>query len=138
MKLFKNKWFWIILISIIVLIFIRRNWSKWSFKAKGRFGPQHGDWQPGTITDARKSVLEGLARELYDAIYSGWGATIERGPIFNKVAYLNDNELEYTANYYKSAITKTNSLYYDVDEEYMPYSNSDEELMAKLSAIGVI
>lgn len=138
-KILTNKWFWIIVGSIVAFIIIRRYWQKWSTKVESRLGPQYGDWQEGTITAGRKKELEGYAADVYEALACFWcnHATVAE-PALSEVAYLNDNELEYVARYYEEYISDNNqSLYDDVDEEWLPATSVDADLMHRLSKLGL-
>ncbi len=133
LKLVKNKWFWIILGSIIVLLILRKNWVY----IKAKFSKSYGDFSGEPILDARKTELEGMASNLYNEIYElSTGTTGSRSTAMDMISGLNDDELLYTARYYKKALTRGNSMYIDVDNELMPFTNSDETLMRRLSKIG--
>lgn len=137
MKLLQNKWFWIILGGIILFIIIRRKWGKFTEKASSRLGAQYGDWQEGTISEARKSQVEGLAEELYDALASWyeWEAESE----LMQINALNDNELEYAARHYEEHLTNgKQSMYDDIDEEWLPATDMDEKVMTRLKRLGLM
>lgn len=131
LKIVKNKWFWIGLGLLIIIFYVWRNWDK----LKSKFGVITGDFQPGDITDKRKGTLESLAQDTYDSIYSATGDT---GDTLEKVNALNDSELDYLARYYKKALTRGNTLYEDVDDEFMPWDDVDETLMGKLNRLGLM
>jgi len=137
MRLMSNKWFWIILGSLVAFLIIRRYWKKISSKVDSRLGTQYGDWQEGTITSGRKSQLEGYAQDVYDILacwYCIEGAESQLG----KVAYLNDNELEYVARYYEQYVSDNGqTLYEDVDEEWLPAISTDEDLLSRLNKLGL-
>ncbi len=131
LNIVKSKWFWIGLILLIIIFYVWRNWDK----LKSKFGVITGDFQPGDITEKREGVLESLAQDAYDSIYSVTGDT---GDTLERVNALNDNELDYLARYYKSALTRGNTLYEDVDNEFMPLDDVDETLMGKLNRLGLM
>ena len=138
-RLMSNKWFWIILGSIVAFIIIRRYWKKMQSKVESRLGPQYGDWQEGTLTSGRKAVLEGYAGEVYEALACVWcdHLDVAEEPL-SKIAYLNDNELEYVARYYEEYVSDNKeSLYEDVDEEWLPGTSTDEDLLHRLSKLGL-
>lgn len=138
MKLLTSRTFWIIVILVIVAIIIYRKSDYFLAKAKSRLGQQTGDWQEGTITEGRKADLETLAERMYAEIYSftkqGEGGTIAALQMTNT---LNDNELLYLARYYEDHTGAENSLWFDIDDEWLPQTSSDETLMARLSALGM-
>ncbi|MBN4061665.1 hypothetical protein JYU20_00525 [Bacteroidales bacterium AH-315-I05] len=143
----KNRWFWIAVVILIALILL----NKYGRLIKVWLSPIRGDFQPGGITDKRKQELEDLASVAHSAIYSSTGNISIPIPIpafgyisggetdveevLNKINTLNDNELYYVANYYKKSLTKGNSLYKDIDDEWMPFVNIDEKLMARLTEL---
>lgn len=134
--LMRNRKFWIIVIVIILLIVANRYWQKWRVKADSRLGRQYGDWQEGTITEGRKSELEQYAQDVYDAL-AIW-LPIDIGDVLAKVAYLNDNELEYVARYYEEYVSDDNqTLYEDVDEEWLGATSVDEDLLTSLDRLGL-
>jgi len=136
-RLLSNKWFWIILASVIALIIIIRYYNKISTKVESRFGTQYGDWQEGTITSSRKKELEGYAQDVYDILacwYCARGAEDE----LQKLLYLNDNELEYTARYYEKFVSDDGeTLYHDVDDEWLAATDADNKLLTRLSKLGL-
>ncbi len=140
MKLLQSKWFWIIVGSIIAFIVIRRYWDKISTKVDSRLGPQYGDWQEGTITAGRKVQLEGYAKDVYDMLACFWQCdwTDVGEKTLAKIAYLNDNELEYVARYYEQYVSDNGqSLYEDVEEEWLPGTSVDDDLEHRLSKLGL-
>lgn len=137
MRLLSNKWFWIILGSIVALILIRRYWGKISSKVGSRLGPQYGDWQEGTITDGRKKELEKFAQNIYDVLACGYCMVGAEDDLL-KAAALNDNELEYLARFYEQYVSDNGeTLYEDVDDEWLPATDADEDLLTKLDRLGL-
>ncbi len=138
MRLLTSRTFWIIVILIIVGIIIYRKSDYFLQRAGSRLGKQVGDWQAGTITDGRKKDLETIAHRLYGEIYSftkqGEGGTIAALQMTNT---LNDNELLYVAKFYEDSTGADNSLWFDVDDEWLPQTSSDEVLMSRLSQLGM-
>ncbi len=139
MRLMSSKWFWIILGSIVAFIIIRRYWQKMQSKVESRLGPQYGDWQEGTITSGRKSELESYASDVYEALACFWCNHLDVAePALAKIAYLNDNELEYVARYYEQYVSDDNqTLYEDVDEEWLGLTSVDDDLLHRLSKLGL-
>jgi hypothetical protein len=132
-----NKIFWYGLGGLILLYILYRNWSKikqFFGKDYGVYSSGGGTYTPAGIPDGRKGELETLAKELYDKIY-GVTTFTDKETSFIKANSLNDTELKYLAQYYKSALTRSDSLYHDVDSEWMPFSSEDENLLARLSAL---
>ena len=137
-RLLRNKWFWIILFSIIALIIIRRYWDKMSTKVGSRLGPQHGDWQQGTITEGRKAQLQKYAQDVYDVL-ACWYCLSGGEKQLQKLAYLNDNELEYVARYYEQNVSDNKeSLYHDIDDEWLGGTDVDESILTRLNQLGLV
>lgn len=131
LRLVKNKWFWIILGAIILILIIRKNWRY----IRAWFSPSKGDFTGAPINPERKAWLESRAEELHKYL-SQWGFTSDTDSVLKEIQNVNDDELLYLAKYYKSALTRGNSLYVDIDNKWMPFYGSDEKLLARLSKIG--
>jgi hypothetical protein len=131
--IFKNKWFWIIVASIIILLIVRRNWSKITSIFQRDFG-DYGDYKINENDEAR---LKELAENLYQQIYSNFSISIDkRAKYMTDALALTDTELKWLARYYRTALTKGTCLFKDVDEEWLPIDSVDEDLMARLAKIG--
>jgi hypothetical protein len=146
LNVLKNRWFWIILGLIILFLVLRRNWNR--IKSSRLFNRDRGDYSEGftappgqntsgmtqsQIAAARKKDLERLAEDLYREIYATFGYPTK---FIKEANTLNDTELKYLSQYYRKALTKGNTLYKDVDDEFLPHTNEDEKLLARLSKIG--
>jgi len=137
-RLLKNKWFWIILGTIVAIIIIRRYWDKVSTKVGSRLGPQHGDWQEGSITTGRKKELEKYAQDVYDVL-ACWDCASGGEKQLQKLAYLNDNELEYVARYYENYVGDGGeTLYHDIDDEWLAGTDVDDNLLTRLNKLGLV
>jgi len=133
LKVVRNKWFWIAIL-VIVLVFV---WARNLNKIKGQLGKDYGqytDVTPAEIQPYRKAYLEDLAQRLYTAMTSFWG--IERNVVMAEALRIPDGEMKYLANFFKSAITRGESLYYWVDAEWMSQYDEDDQLLARLAKIG--
>lgn len=132
-----NKTFWYGLGGLILLFILYKNWAKIKQlfgKDYGTYSQGGGGYAPAGIPDGRKAEIEALAQELYDKIY-GVTTFTDKETSFIKANALNDTELKYLAQYYKNALTRSDSLYHDVDSEFMPFTDEDEKLMSRLSAL---
>ncbi len=132
----KDWRFWAILGTIILLIILYKNRNK----LKTLFQSADIDLEEGesgVTSKSRKTELKAIASGLYEAIYStetvGYGIREQR---FKAADELSDTELKFVSKYYRSSLTKGNKLYKDVDDEVMPTTSIDENLMAHLSKIG--
>lgn len=142
----KSKWFIYGLIAVIVIFLI------WKYQARIRqfFSKDNGDYTLGigdTETtqatqeekEQRKQFLRQLAEATYAAIhgipvnYYGIELT-DRVSLFKQMLALNDSELKFLANYY-SVISKDETLYEAIDDEFMPFNNEDDKLLARLSKL---
>ena len=136
-----NRTFWFGLGGLLLVYIIYRNWAS----IKQLFGKDYGVYG-GSSTDGstsytstdipqqRQAQLKDLAQELYDKIY-GVTTFTDKETSFVKANALNDTELKFLAQYYKNALTRSDSLYHDVDSEFMPFSSEDETLLSRLSAL---
>ncbi len=131
MKILKNKWFWIGLATLIVLLIIRANWQY----LKAKFARSFGDFTGEKISDSRQAVLNGFADNLHQSIHTSvaWGDTVDA---LNNISGVNDDELRYIARYYKRALSRGTSLYTDLNNEWMPLTDIDEQILTRLSKIG--
>lgn len=131
--IFKNKWFWIIVASIVILLIFRRNWSRIKSTFQRDFG-NYGDYKINEEDEAR---LRELAENLYQQINSSFSLGIDkRAKYMTDAMALTDTELKYLARYYRTALTKGTCLYKEIDDEWMPIDSVDEDLMARLAKIG--
>ncbi len=135
-KLFTNKWFWIAVATIFAIFFINKYWNE----IKRFFQRSDVDLEPGEsklISSDRKVELKAFAGELYQAIYATQNVGVSyREDKFAEAVDLSDNELRYVSKYYRKSLTKDNWLYDDIDDETMPFTSIDEELMARLTKVG--
>ena len=133
-SLLRNKWFWIAVITIIVIIIIYRNLGPLIEKLKDKRVPSYARDEEGNVikvTDLDKMRLDRLVIQLREAVerFSGMD-----GSDFKEVNSLTDQELEYVAKTYKSSYGS--SLFKDIDDEWLPFTNEDEKLQARLDKLG--
>jgi len=135
-NLFSNKYFWYVVIALFLIWLINRYWDK----IRTLFQPADIDLEEGeskTISKSRKAELKDFASELYQAIYATQNVGVDyREDKFIEATDLSDNELRFVSKHYRKSLTKGNWLYTDVDDETMPFSSVDEELMSRLSKVG--
>lgn len=132
----RNNWKWILLlvIALILILYIRRNWYKFSHL----FTPRNIDLEPGeseVISEQRKRQIESIAQKLftdiYNTPYSG-----HNGDVYKEALSLTDNELLYLAKFYKRSVSGGNTLYADIDSQWYVWIDSPTTLMARLNKIG--
>jgi hypothetical protein len=133
-SILRNKWFWVAVIIIILIIVIYRNLGPLIEKVKDKRLPSYARDEEGNVikvTDLDKIRLDRLVIQLREAVerFSGMD-----GSDFKEVNALTDQELEYVAKTYKSSFGV--SLYKDIDDEWLPFTNEDENLMARLDKLG--
>lgn len=137
LSILKNKWFWIILAIIIIIIIINKNWETIESKLFDRKIANYARDAEGNIikvTELDKPRLNAIADRIrvrsQDHITGGlWAEDLQ--PALD----LTDQELEYTAKYYKTAYNIT--LYKAVSEAWMPFTQTDQELMARLDKLAL-
>ena len=127
------KYWLCILIGVVALIIIISIWRNWD-KIQSRYlSKKTGDWQSYAITDKRKADLQLLAEDTYDKIHGIGGLSSIH---LDKLLSINDNELEYMAKYYENQLSEE-SLWTDIDDEWLPATNKDEQLQQKLDNLGL-
>lgn len=133
-SILKNKWFWIAVVLIILLLVLRRNWPR----IKNLFQRDFGDYPGGDkIEEEDKARLKELAENLYTQIYSTFSFGLDKRAKYMRDAMgLTDTELKWMARYYRTTITRGTCLYKDIDDEWMFLDTVDNELMARLAKIG--
>lgn len=134
LKILKDKRFWIGLGILILVIILWANSKRIGGWWKRITTKTYGDYGNAQITDAREAQLEDMARTLYQYV-NGWHLTDTT--IVDELAALNDQELEAAARYYETAITRGEESMKDaIDNEALPFTDADERLISRLSALG--
>lgn len=136
LTLITKRWFWMLIVGVIVSFIIWRNWVR----IKALLRQKRGDFQSTPISDERKAELKTVAKNAHKAIHETWSSHSagEREDILNVLNHINDNELLFTAKFYKKELNNGVSLYQDVRDEVMWFSNIDNRLMAALERIGEV
>jgi len=138
-NLLKNKWFWIVLCAIIVLLIVKRNLHLVK-KATQKRDVDYGD---GNLSISNSSNKEERKRYLKDLAQKGY-VDIYDTPIFESRAYdlwetisdLPDEDLLFLSKHYRQSITRGNSLYKDLNNEYFFYGSVKTKILGRLSKIG--
>lgn len=133
-SLLKNKWFWIILAIIIILVVLNRNWNIIKDKLFDKRNPSYTVDEEGNkiqVTELDKIRLDKLVVATNVAVNSALGMDYSH---FEPLLDLTDQELEYVAKSYKSSYNV--SLYQDIDDEWLPFTQGDEKLQARLDKLG--
>lgn len=146
LSLLKNKWFWIGLGILIILIIVINQWSNIRSFIKRKTQKEDIDLTPEEkvliaegkkpLTDKREAYLKQLAQLLHSDIYDT-PITGHNSSLYIEAKGLSDTELKFMAKYYRVYITKGEYLAQDIDDEiYSPFTNIDSLLMARLAKVG--
>lgn len=139
--LLKNKWFWIVLATIVGIMLIRRHWWKIrrTFKPKD-IDLKEGETATGKIPEYRRNVITEVAQQIRNDIYDTSVLGHNYAPYQEAEEKFTDKELNYLANYYKKQLSdKNNSLYEDIDSQYYTQfyrTNYPAKLKTRLKKIG--
>ena len=141
LNIVKSPWFWAAVILLIVVLFIRANADRWSAAIKRVFAKDNGDYTEGYALaggteDQRKATLKALAQEAYAQLSAGVVNPMAREAAIAALFPLNDTELRFVATEYKYQ-SRDKSLFTAVDDAWMPFSDVDERLMARLANIAM-
>lgn len=142
--LLKNKWFWFAVIAVIIYLVIRKNWANlltWS--APSYVEPDtdaNGNKIP--ISAERAKVLRGLANSLQSELHSWHGIGWYQSGL-DLLANANnctDKELKYLADFYEKVVNKVErtSLHEDLSSAFLPNTDLDNKLIARLQQMGLI
>jgi hypothetical protein len=120
------------ILLIVVVIFLL--W-KFSAKIEGGFKKLFGKSGGSYDEKGQHSAVEisGLANRLYSAIYDPVAMSGTKQELFKEALTYNDTDLDKLATEY--AQKSDNSLYKDIDDEFLPFVNEDETLMARLKEL---
>ena len=139
-KVLSNKYFWMTVGAIILIVVTKKIWNKVSDSFQADFG----EYDDPALQPERKDELEELARDTHTKIYEvefgigslGWGGSALGEEDLIALDELTDRELKYVAKFYKRALTRGVSLYKDIHREWLPFTDMDEIVMVRLAQIG--
>ncbi|WKZ67166.1 MAG: hypothetical protein QY325_04370 [Flavobacteriales bacterium] len=148
-KLLRNPWFWVAVAVIILLLLARKHAARWSAALKRAFARDAGDYSVG-LTDgagrpvqpmsaeaqARQQEIKDMAQEAYAQMNAGITDPGARQAALEQLLSLNDTELRLAAREY-NALSRNESLYAAIANEWMPFTEVDEQLMARLARIAM-
>lgn len=138
----KQVLIWIAILLLVVWLLKKSSKGLKVFLQKLRYDifgaiPQDGSQAqypggPASISETRKAVLQGIAKDLRNSI-TGWLGTAEDElAVFNG---LNDTEFIYA---YESYISQFNTNpYYDVDWEFLPETDEDERFLERAKKLNL-
>lgn len=134
-SILKSKWFWIILAVIIALIIINKHWDSIKqtlFERKITNYTTDSSGKVIEVSQLDEQRLQRLADKIRSEASSWYGLDASD---LEPVLELSDQELEQLAKYYKKAYSI--SLYQDIDNELMPFTQADEQLMTRLDRLAL-
>lgn len=118
------------IIALWILSTVSEKANRW---IRNTFLPPKGDQLNYPVTDVKKEQLEQMAQDIYDGIY---GSGFFLPTLFSGALALPDNEFLYMVQYYEQFLS-TNKLYYDIDWEIMPTTDTDDQMLARLTAMNL-
>lgn len=125
------KWVWVAL-AIVVLYFLFRNPIK---RAWQRFTANDGgDYGGEGLSDTDEARLRVLSNQLHQAIEGLPG--YDREVVMAQAVALSDTQLRFLAEEYEANGSAT--LFTDVDDEMMPFSDVKDQLLQRLRTIGML
>lgn len=133
--IFKNKWFWIILVLLIIAVVVYKNGGRWLQKLRNRDRGSYAG--QGNVNDnpQRKAELEQLTRDLYTAMdgLPAWNDV--RPELFERALGANDTELRHIADFYKQ-LSNGESLSTAVSSEWV-IGDAGTRLVARLRTLNL-
>lgn len=134
LKLFSNKWFWIGLGVLILFLIVNAHWPSWKMKLFGKkLVNNYATDEQGnviSVTQLDKQRLDTMVRDIHTGIYSVWGFPQD---LLDNMSKLTDQELEYLAKAYKGVFQV--SLYKDLDDEWLPGTEVDDDILSRLATL---
>lgn len=135
-KFLQDNWKAILtVIIVIILIYVlKQNWDKIKHIFQAR-SVQTVAGESTNISADRKNYINSLGSGLYNDLYhtSILGHTEE---LYTKALGLSDTELIYLSQYYRSYLSRGNSLYKDLSNDYFLPGSDGDKLQVRLSQVG--
>ncbi|MBS1939746.1 MAG: hypothetical protein JST38_02575 [Bacteroidetes bacterium] len=138
------------LMGLVLIVLVWKNGKRWweqlTKQDKGHYADltSFGEVQAGNeqANQARQAQLEKMAQDTYTALNSTLmiGGVTATGREFQLelINALNDSELRYVAQFYEHNASSTGqSLKQDLDDEFMPATDVDERLIARLNQLAL-
>lgn len=140
-KLLSNKWFWITLVVLIIALVVYKNGNRWWAQLTRRDQGNYAGQDAVEHNSARAAELQQMARDantaINSALFFGGVTATGREEALGKLLTLNHTEVRYVANFYKGISPNGTTLKNDVDDEEMPFSSVDEQLVALLNQLNL-
>lgn len=138
------------IVGLILIVLVwkhgKRWWEQLTKQDKGHYADltSFAEVQAGKeqANQARQAQLEKMAQDTYTALNSTLmiGGVTATGREFQLelINALNDSELRYVAQFYENNASSTGqSLKQDIDDEFMPATDVDERLIARLNQLAL-
>lgn len=143
-RLASNWRTWAVIGGLIILWMVYRNGKRWAQQITTALGRRdegnYAGQEPVASNPVREAELTKLAEDTYTALNSilffGGVTATGREWQLEKVYTLNDTELRWLANRYK-ILANGVSLREDLEHEYMPFTDVDERLIARLQQLAL-
>ncbi len=132
--LLKNKYFWIVILGLLAIILLKRNW----YKIKNVFKPRVIDTDLDsagnvyTLSDTRKAYIHTIGTDLRKDLVGGF--SVHDKALYQKALDLRDAELMELSTWYRKAYGV--SLYADISADFFIFESWGDELKDKLTKIG--
>lgn len=127
-RLVRSRWFWVAVAVTIALLLL---WKYWSHVAAW-FRRDLGNYDEGRVVPDEQ--LRSMARSLFAAVIGFGGGVSDK---LEQLSALNDSDLRYLATFYKSLTTDGASLKEHIDDEWMPHTDLDDTLIARLNQMAL-
>lgn len=138
------------IVGLILIVLVWRNGKRWwqqlTKQDKGHYADltSFAEVQAGKeqANAARQAQLEKMAQDTFTALNStlflGGVTATGREYQLELLMALNDSELRYVAQFYEHNASSTGqSLKQDLDDEFMPATDVDERLIARLNQLAL-
>lgn len=140
-RILTNKWLFIAIGVIIAILVLRRHGKRWWTQATRTDRGNYAGQEAVRNNPARQAELDQMARDAQTAMHTvlivGGTTWTGREAVLERLLALNDTELRYVAQFYRSINESGNSLRVDVQGEWMPFTNVDERLVARLNQLAL-
>lgn len=136
-----GKWqTWVILAAIVCAWLVYRNGRRWWAQLTNRDRGNYAGQSQVSANPAREAELEQMAQDVFVALNStlmlGGVTATGREWTLERLLALNDTEIRWVAKRY-AALAQGRSLRGDLENEWMPFSDVDERLIAKLQQLAL-
>lgn len=138
LQLLVNPATWVV-VALLIIVFVfwrngRRWWANLTRQDRGNYAGQNRVQS----NPAREAELQAMAREAYRVMHILIVTGDQRERALADLLALNDTELRYVAVFYKNSVNPEGvSMRQDIDDEWMPFTDVDEKLIARLTQMAL-